>query len=480
MFVSLYFVLFILITWLIYGIIPRSCRVAFLLFVSYAFCAFISVEALLILTLSTVIIYVGAIGIEKNREKPLMKKRIAGSTIFLFAFVLIVVKNIPYVIKMFNIGFIEQDSFLRSIALPVGFSFYAFSAIGYIYDVYRGREEAEANLFSVALFFGFFAKLVSGPIERKEKFIDQVKNIRNVKFFEKDRLIRALTFLAWGYFLKLVIADRLAVIVNQIYSGYDAYDSVWLFINAVFYSFQIYADFYGYTCIAIGCALIFGIELSQNFNSPYVALNITEFWRRWHISLSTWLRDYLYIPLGGNRKGKVRKCINTMIVFLVCGIWHGNGLSFIVWGLLHGTFSVFDSLVGKKGTGNAAISCIRRIVTFLAVSFAWIFFRAESLTLALRYISRMFTAGMDFTGKIGIFEQCGGVMVQVYISLALIVLLQVIDIICYRKNTTFPVLMINQGRFTKYLFFYVIIIMIYIFGMYGGEIKAENFIYMQF
>lgn len=509
MFVSLYFVIFMAVLWLLYCVLPHSWRAGLLLIFSYIFCGFISVGALVVLIISTLIVFWGAKAVEKSRKTGGKPGLIAGLTGGLFAFVLIIFKNIPYVIKMFNMSFVPESSFLRSVLLPVGFSFYAFSAIGYIYDVYREKETAEKNLLNFALFMSFFGKLVSGPIERKGQFVPQIEKLSQVKVWDRERLIKASTYIAWGYFLKMVIADRLALIVDEVVAGHEMYDTVWLVLTAVFYSFQIYMDFAGYTCIAIGVALALGIELTQNFDSPYVAVNITEFWRRWHISLSTWLRDYLYIPLGGNRKGKARKCLNTLIVFLVCGIWHGNGLSFVVWGLLHGIYSIFDSVVGKKvaagdkkaaagpknedgdesfgdnedggaSFGDRVIVFLRRCLTFAAVTFAWIFFRAESLTLAFSYIGKMFTGGFNPKGCIGVFESNGGIMIQVYLSLALIILIQVVDVIGYRRKCPFPVMVTKWNRTARYLFYYCIIIGIFIFGIYGGEFKTENFIYMQF
>lgn len=479
MFISVNFVLFITVLWIVYCIIPSKQRATVLLIFSLLFCGLISVEALVVLIISTLIVFFGAKETEKNRDNRKKSGWIAGLTGFLFVFALIFVKNVPYVIKMFDISFVSEDSFLRSVALPVGFSFYAFSAIGYIYDVYRGNEKAEKNIIDFALFMSFFGKLVSGPIERKGIFTAQTEKLSEVRIWDRDRLIKASTYIAWGCFLKMVIADRLALVVDTVIGGYEMFDSVWLVMTAVFYSFQIYLDFAGYTCIAIGVALLFGIELIQNFDCPYVAVNITEFWRRWHISLSTWLRDYLYIPLGGNRKGTFRKCINTMVVFLVCGIWHGNGLSFIIWGLLHGIYSVVDSVIGKKETGKT-VTFFRRCLTFAAVTFAWIFFRAESLTLACKFISKMVCAGVNPIGGMRVFEGCGGIMMQVFLSVMLIVCVQIIDVICYRKKSSFPVMVTTWSRPARYIFYYCVILGIFIFGVYGGDLSTEKFIYMQF
>lgn len=493
MFVSYYFLLFLAALWMIYAIVPGHWRKGILFLFSYGFLGFLSWKALVILFASTGLVYTTGKVIEKNKHNTAKAKKATIVSVALFAFLLIVWKNIPYVIKMFGISQVPEDSFLRTIVLPVGFSFYAFQAIGYLYDVYQGKEKAEENFVSFALYMGFFAKLVSGPIERKGKFAKQIEALANVNVWNAGRLSLALTYIVWGYFLKLVVADRLALIVNEVYKVPSVYDSVWLIGAAVFYSFQIYADFAGYTSIAIGCGLLFGLELTQNFKAPYLAVNVTDFWRRWHISLSSWLRDYLYIPLGGNRKGKLRKYLNTMIVFVICGIWHGNGLSFLVWGLLHGFFSVMDSVkkvvcAGKmeqlEGMGGKIkerlVTLCARIGTFLVVTFCWIFFRAESLTLALSYIRMMFTNGFHPFRPIGGFVENGIPMIQIYLSFVLILLVQLIDGISYKKDVPFPVIMQENNRLVRYGFFYVCLIAIFVIGIYGGAFQTETFIYMQF
>lgn len=480
MFSSITFLVFLVILWLIYNIVPGECRKAVLLVSSYVLCGYISPKALVALIISTFIAYVGARLVESSGDSQNKRKIYAMSTAVLFAVVLVVVKNIPYMVNILGISGISQDSILRTFVLPMGFSFYAFGAIGYIYDVYKGKEEAQKDFVTFALYMSFFPKLVSGPIERNGRFTQQINGISDIVIWNTERISLAVTYMLWGYFLKLVVADRLALIVNQVYATPQYYDSVWLVGTAICYSFQIYADFAGYTAIAIGCALLFGIELVQNFKCPYLSKNITEFWRRWHISLSSWLRDYIYIPLGGNRKGTARKLINTMVVFVLCGIWHGNGLSFLVWGVLHGLFSIFDSTIGRRiNLNNSFTAVISKILTFAAVTFAWIFFRADSLTLAISYICRMVTNGINPRGGLGMIEAGGVVFVQVLLSIALIVLVWVIDGICMKQNCTFPEL-VQKKRIVKYAFFYVCLMAIFIFGIYGGEFNADNFIYMQF
>ena len=480
MFISLFFILFLAVLWLLFILVDAKYRKILLCVFSLGFCAYISVTALVALLLSTVVTFFGAKAIEKNLENKVRAKTITVVTVTIFAFVLIVVKNIPYIIKVSGFDTLSQNNVLTSIVLPVGFSFYAFQAIGYLYDVYKGKESAENSFVDFALYMGFFAKLVSGPIERKGRFASQLKDLADITVIDEKRISLVLTYMVWGYFLKLVVADRLALVVNQMHAAPEYFDMIWLIGGAIFYSFQVYTDFAGYTCIAIGCAMLFGIELTQNFKSPYCSKNITEFWRRWHISLSSWLRDYVYIPLGGNRKGTLKKYLNTLIVFILCGIWHGNGLSFLVWGILHGLFSIFDGVVGKKlNTEGIVRSFIARTATFIAVTFAWIFFRADSLTLALRYIKLMLTNGINLRGPISFITGNGVVMLQVYLSIAMIAVVQIIDRICYKKKTELPHL-IQENRMFKYFFIYVCLMAMFVIGVYGGAFKTETFIYMQF
>ena len=365
---------------------------------------------------------------------------------------------------------------VMSVGIPVGLSFYLFQAIGYLVDIYQGKSHAEKNFWYLSCFLAFFPKLVSGPIEREEDFLPQLRELEKVKFGDRGRLSTAFTYMLWGYFMKMVVADRLAVTVNQIFDSPESFDSMWLLLGAFFYTMQIYCDFAGYSYIAVGCGKIFGINLVQNFIAPYRAESITDFWRRWHVSLSAWLRDYLYIPLGGNRRGIARKCINTMIVFLVCGMWHGAGIHFAVWGLLHGIYSVLNTLclrAGWKIRGG-------RVITFIEVAFAWIFFRAESMGQAISYVTNMLTSGI-YPGKWPeIVENLKLDGIEVFVIAIGIMVVWVVDEVCNAKKLHLPVLIQKKENATRYFIFYLLLIAIFVFGMYGPGYHAEQFIYMQF
>lgn len=276
-----------------------------------------------------------------------------------------------------------------NIMLPVGLSFYTFSAISYIVDVKRGKTAA-APLSDVALYLAFFPKFVSGPIQRSGDFFAQLNGERKIGW---ESFSTGVQIFAFGMFKKLVLADRLSVFVNQVYETPGIFDSKTVLLAAAAYSFQIYFDFSGYSDMAIGAARVLGFKLPRNFNLPYLSHNVTELWKRWHITLSSWLQEYLYIPLGGSRKGKVRTYINLILTMVIGGLWHGANATFIIWGLLHGVALAVHKLFmqltkGKKS--NVVLNALSVLLTFAFVTFTWIFFRAESLSKAAAIIKAIF------------------------------------------------------------------------------------------
>ena len=277
------------------------------------------------------------------------------------------------------------------VLLPVGISFYTFQALGYSIDVYRGQVRAERDFVTYALFVTFFPQLVAGPIERTGTLLPQFKVNHG---FDYERVSAGLRLAAWGMFKKVIVADRLAVYVNAVYGAPASYPAAALALAAVFFAFQIYGDFSGYSDIAIGAARILGFNLMSNFRQPYFASSISDFWRRWHISLSTWFKDYLYIPLGGSRKGPWRQKANLMITFLLSGLWHGAAWHFVIWGALHGLFQIAErSAAGIKRSAAKAPCALRKAarvcVTFALVCIAWIFFRASSRNEAFLILRKL-------------------------------------------------------------------------------------------
>ncbi len=296
------------------------------------------------------------------------------------------------------VGLPAGDLTLR-LLMPAGISFYTFTTLSYLIDVYRGTIKPELHFGYYALYVSYFPHIMSGPIARAGKLIPQFKAERR---FDREGFLDGLGIVLVGFFKKIAIADVISVYVNAVYGDAEASNGLSVVFATILYALQIYCDFSGYTDIAIGCARMMGIELMQNFNLPYSAVSIKNFWARWHISLSTWFRDYIYIPLGGNRRGKLRKHINVMIVFLVSGLWHGADWTFVIWGALHGVYQIIgditkevrDTLYAKLGAdvNGKPIRAIRRTITFLLVSFAWMFFRADSFADIGILIRRMFSS----------------------------------------------------------------------------------------
>ena len=281
-----------------------------------------------------------------------------------------------------------------AIILPIGLSFHTFQSLSYTIEVYRGRHKAERHLGLFALYVMFYPQLVAGPIERPQNVLPQFHEQHD---FDYDRVTSGLKLMAWGLFKKVVIADRLAVVVNAVYGDPSSHTSFALIMATYFFAYQIYCDFSGYSDIALGAARVMGFRLMENFNQPYLSQSVSEFWRRWHISLSTWFRDYLYIPLGGNRVAKWRWYLNTMIVFMVSGLWHGASWNFVIWGALHGIYIVGAVLIGgllsrtvsvpRSGPLAWASRAFNTLLTFHLVAFAWIFFRSPTLDGALEMLA---------------------------------------------------------------------------------------------
>ena len=296
-------------------------------------------------------------------------------------------------------------------AIPIGISFYTFQAVGYMLDVYHGRTKVEKNILDYILFVSFFPQVTSGPISTAEELMPQIKTVHR---FDGKQVVQGLKWLLWGMFIKLVVADRLGLFVDTIYGNYTHYNGTACFVASVFYTIQIYCDFAGYSLMAIGIAATLGFNLINNFRRPYFAVSITDFWKRWHISLTRWLTRQVYIPLGGNRCSRGRNYLNIMITFLVSGIWHGANWGFILWGAMHGLMLLIEKALGllKNEGMNWRIKAFRIVVTFILVNFAWVFFRMPSIGDAFAVIGKMFTDLGVFDIRNG-FGTAAGVMMAV-------------------------------------------------------------------
>ncbi len=392
LFNSFHFLLFFPIVVLLYFLIPKSLKNLWLLAASCYFYISWNAKYMLLLFFSTAVTYASGLLLAyfsaKNSRK--WKKIIVGISFFLNLSLLFWFKYFDFIIV--NINRILSGLHMRllnpafDILLPVGISFYIFQALSYTMDVYREETKVERNFMKYALFVSFFPQLVAGPIERSKNLLCQLGENHS---FEFERVREGLLLMLWGYFLKLAVADRIAVVVDTVYGDYAAYGGGYLVVASVLFAFQIYGDFAGYSTIAAGAAQVMGFHLMENFDCPYFSQSVSEFWRRWHISLSTWFRDYLYIPLGGNRKGTLRKQFNILVVFLMSGLWHGAQWSFVVWGGLNGVFQIAGDCLKPVRDKLNRIFCLDRdtlghkaakvFVTFLLVDFTWVFFRADQL-----------------------------------------------------------------------------------------------------
>lgn len=297
-------------------------------------------------------------------------------------------------------------------AIPIGISFFSFQAVGYMLDVYHGRVKTEKNLLDYLLFVSFFPQVTSGPISTAEELMPQIKATHK---FDYKQGVQGLKWLLWGMFIKLVVADRLGLFVDTIYGNYIQYNGTACFIASIFYTIQIYCDFAGYSLMAIGIASTVGFNLINNFKRPYFALSITDFWKRWHISLTRWLTKHVYIAMGGNRCSKLRQYWNIMVTFLVSGIWHGANWTFIFWGAMHGLLQIIEKAIGwQKYEGkNWGVKAVRIVSTFLLVNFAWVFFRMPSIGNAFAVIRKMFTEPGNFDIRLGFGDTAGVVMAAI-------------------------------------------------------------------
>lgn len=358
----------------------------FLMLASYLLYANWRPSYALILFVITLLTYFGARFIEAKEEH---RKR---GIVLIFATLTV----IPLLVfKYYN--FLNESiwSFLSSVglryelhglnwAIPVGISFYTFQALGYLFDVYYGKEKAEKTFVDYALFVCFFPQIFSGPISKAKELLPQIKEKRVFKY---EQGVLGLKFLLWGMFLKLVLADRLGLYVDKVVADYAMYDGPTCVLSAIFYSLQIYGDFAGYSLMAVGVAKLMGFDLINNFSRPYFSISVTDFWRRWHISLSRWLKDYVYIPMGGSRCSKLRNYWNILITFLVSGIWHGANWTYIIWGIIHGAVQVIEKAFElNKKESKGVWRFVRIVVTFAIVTFAWVFFRMPTISDAVAYV----------------------------------------------------------------------------------------------
>ncbi len=496
---SIHFLIFFPVVLLVYFVIPKKLRYLWLLAASYYFYMSWNVKYAILIAFSTVVTYLSAILIEQadlqgggGWQKLKKATLIIGigsnlAILFMFKYLDFAVDNLNSILALFGIQTLENNF---SLLLPVGISFYTFQALGYVIDVYRKDVPAEYNLFRYALFVSFFPQLVAGPIERSGNLMKQLKNVHKIKLWNYERIVKGFMIMMWGYFMKVVVADRAATVANNVFDGYYAMNSSALILGTVFFALQIYCDFASYSTIAVGAAQIMGFELMDNFDTPYFAMSIKEFWRRWHISLSTWFRDYLYIPLGGNRHGTRRKYVNLLTVFLVSGLWHGADWTYVIWGGLHGAYQIIGDITSpakrrlenKLNVNTQAFSykAVKVLITFALTCFAWIFFRADSIGIAFNYIARIFTCPDPWAWTTGIFYNIGLEQQEMNILLISVAVLIFVDILKRKKNIRIENIADNQNFWVRGVILLMLIFAVVIFGAYGMSFDAQQFIYFQF
>ena len=385
LFSSMTFVfMFLPIVCAIYLLVRPEIKNYVLLIASMLFYAWGEPRYLAIMILTIVINYFGAYFISRSNhhKKYILAATIIANLSFLFYF-----KYFNFVMRNINDVFDAQFNVINVI-MPIGISFYTFQALSYVVDVYRGEVKVQKDIYKLALYISLFPQLVAGPIVKYHDVAEQIDN-RTITF---DKVNYGVKRFIMGLAKKMLIANTLGAVADKIFAQpVEQFDVLTAWMGAFAYTFQLYYDFSGYSDMAIGLGSIFGFKFLENFNYPYISKSVTEFWRRWHISLSTWFKEYLYIPLGGNRVSKRRNMFNLFVVFLATGIWHGAEWTFVVWGLWHGAFIIFEKLTEKKKKeGGLALSCTQHIYTMFAFVIGWVIFRAENLTYAISYIKNMF------------------------------------------------------------------------------------------
>lgn len=495
LFNSLEFLIFFPVVVLVYFLLPLKWRWLWLLGASYYFYMSWNPQYALLIAASTVVTWASALVMERlggagGREKSWV---LWGcilfnlAILFFFKYYAFAAGNVEALGRLFGLE-LHVPAF--DVLLPVGISFYTFQALGYVIDVYRGELKAERNLLRYALFISFFPQLVAGPIERSKNLMHQVRETHR---FDPKRARDGLLLMGWGFFEKLVLADRIALLVTEVYDHYTAHTGVEIALATVLFAFQIYCDFAGYSDIAIGAARVLGFDLMKNFRHPYSAVTVSEFWRRWHISLTTWFRDYVYIPLGGSRCGKWKHYRNILITFSVSGLWHGAQWSYVVWGALNGLYQVVGSLLvplrkgverrlGLREEPGALRRIWKRLVTFALVDFAWLFFRANRFLTGVGMIRQ----GLKDPGLAALKDPLAMITVDnlgmgrkdFLVMLVALVVLAAVDTL--RQRVDLKAALDRRSIVVRYAVYYVILFTILIFGIYGPEFNAASFIYFQF
>lgn len=472
LFNSIAFLLFFPIVCVLYFLLPYRFRYLLLLVAGYLFYAYAEPFSLVFLLLTTLVTWIGGRLLYEGR-------RVGFAALLLALGLLACFKYVPYVLSLFSAGEV-------SILLPLGISFYTFQSLTYCMDCYRKECKPVNNFLKYALFVSFFPTILAGPIARAKNLLPQFEEQFD---FDALRAKEGLVYMLWGYFLKLVIVSRLTILTDLVF-GDASMRGLPVLVAVLAYSFQIYGDFAGYSYIAIGCAKIMGFTLPQNFRQPYLAESVADFWRRWHISLSSWFRDYLYIPLGGNRRGTVRKYINVLIVFIVSGIWHGANITFLFWGLLNGIYQVIGGVAAtvfprwvaqparRAGAGEAGSAgrVLRVLGTFALMTLTWVFFRAPSISDAFAILGRLFGGAYLSALTDGTLFTLGLGVKNLLFAFAALALLIAADLLCEKKNCDIAHLLTNVKWPIRWVLYYIVVTMV----LFSCNLSTQEFLYMKF
>lgn len=465
LFNTLDFIIFWIAIIIIYYLIPyNKVRNVFLLVASYYFYACWDITFLSILIFETILSYSSPKYFSKNRNSK-KDRWILVSTIILLLLPLICFKYLNFILTsigdIFNAsGFaLHVPKFI--LLLPIGISFYTFMSIGYVVDVFKNKHDLEPNLLNYALFIGFFPQIASGPIGRANQLIPQFKNKHHLLY---SNITAGAKMMLWGFFMKLMVGDRAGIYVDTVFGNYQHHNGTSLLIATLLYTIQIYCDFAGYSLIATGTAKTMGFDLIKNFNRPYFSTTIGDFWRRWHISLSSWFRDYIYFPLGGSRCSKWKTHRNLMITFLVSGLWHGAAYNFIVWGAYHGQIQIIERIFKRSNKTTGLKKLLNVLITFILVAYGWMIFYAPDLQMVKEITKGYFNIGKPYIHQTTIF----------FFILGFLILL-----IKETKDEFFPQkkwLFESNYVWIRYSSFAIIAIFIVLFGVLGGG----QFIYFKF
>ena len=483
LFNSLEFIFFFSIVFFLYWFVfskKNQLQNLLLLLSSYLFYAWWDWRFLILIIISSLTDYCGGSYIQNSKTKA-QKKIVLATSLFINLGILFFFKYFNFFIDNFLILLeslnISSNKNLLEIILPIGISFYTFQSLSYTIDIYNKKINATKDIIAFFAFVAFFPQLVAGPIERAKSLLPQFISSRK---FDYKFAIGGCKLILIGLFKKMVIADNLAVMVDAVYANPENYLGFPTLIATIFFAFQIYCDFSGYSNIAIGLGRLLGFKLMTNFRTPYFSKSLTEFWRNWHISLSTWFRDYIYVPLGGNKVSKSRISFNLMITFLLSGLWHGANWTFIVWGTFHGLGIVLEKKILKwvnRLKSNFLIDFVRISLTFSFVCIAWILFRSENISEAILIINNLLIDVSDFTRYDTMSLKFRGIGLKpndIVLSCFFIVLLVMIEL-GSKNEKIFKVF--KNNKFCRVTFYYLLLIFILFFG---SQNNANNFIYFQF